>query len=98
MLLLPLLLQMKKIAKLGKYLGRKGLMPNPKTGTVTEDVEKAMIEFRKGKEEYRASKQGIIHQRIGKVSMTEEQLLENAQAFYAEDNEKKPKRFKRQIC
>jgi large subunit ribosomal protein L1 len=85
---------MKKIAKLGKYLGRKGLMPNPKTGTVTDDVAKAMVEFRKGKEEYRANKQGVIHQRIGKVSMSEEQIAENAQAFYAEIMRKKPSDLK----
>lgn len=85
---------MKKIGKLGKYLGRRGLMPNPKTGTVTNDVEKAIQEFKKGKEEYRANKAGIIHKRIGKVSMTDEQLYENAAAFYAEILRKKPSDLK----
>ena len=85
---------MKKIGKLGKYLGRRGLMPNPKTGTVTNDVEKAVQEFKKGKEEYRANKAGIIHKRIGKISMTEEQIFENASAFYAEVLRKKPSDLK----
>ncbi len=85
---------MKKIGKLGKYLGRRGLMPNPKTGTVTNDVEKAITEFKKGKEEYRANKQGIIHQRIAKASMTAEQIVENANAFYKELLRKKPSDLK----
>ncbi|MEL1135390.1 50S ribosomal protein L1 [Desulfitobacterium sp. THU1] len=65
------------VGKLGRVLGPKGLMPNPKTGTVTFDVEKAVKEIKAGKIEYRADKAGIIHAPIGKVSFSEEQLFEN---------------------
>jgi len=85
---------MKKISKLGKYLGRRGLMPNPKTGTVTTDVEKAVSEFKKGKSEFRANKQGIIQLKIGRISMTEDQILENAKSLYSEVLRKKPSDLK----
>lgn len=65
------------VGKLGRVLGPKGLMPNPKTGTVTLDVARAIKEIKAGKIEYRADKAGIIHAPIGKVSFTEEQLVEN---------------------
>lgn len=65
------------VGKLGKMLGPKGLMPNPKTGTVTFDVERAVKEIKAGKVEYRADKAGIIHVPIGKVSFDQEKLMEN---------------------
>lgn len=73
---------MGQVGKLGKYLGRRGLMPNPKTGTVTMDVARAVEEAKKGKVEFRVEKKGaIIHAPIGKLSFTGEQLAENAQAL-----------------
>ena len=65
------------VGRLGKLLGPKGLMPNPKSGTVTMDVEKALQEIKAGKVEYRLDKQNIIHTSIGKVSFGPEKLLEN---------------------
>ena len=72
---------MGKLGKLGKVLGPKGLMPNPKAGTVTMDVVKAVNEVKAGKIEYRLDKSNIIHCIIGKKSFTEEQLVENANAL-----------------
>ncbi|GIN22839.1 50S ribosomal protein L1 [Siminovitchia fordii] len=68
---------MGEVGKLGRTLGPKGLMPNPKTGTVTFDVEKAVNEIKAGKVEYRLDKAGIIHVPIGKVSFENEKLQEN---------------------
>ncbi len=69
------------VGRLGKLLGPKGLMPNPKSGTVTMDVTKALSEIKAGKVEYRLDKANIIHCIIGKKSFTEEQLIENANAL-----------------
>lgn len=72
---------MGQVGRLGRILGPKGLMPNPKTGTVTFEVEKAVNEIKAGKIEYRADKAGNIHASIGKVSFSTEQLSENLQAL-----------------
>ena len=72
---------MPALGKLGKVLGPKGLMPNPKTGTVTMDVKKAVEDVKSGKVEYRTDTFGIIHSIIGKVSFSEEDLLANLNAF-----------------
>jgi large subunit ribosomal protein L1 len=73
---------MAQVGKLGRTLGPKGLMPNPKTGTVTMDVTKAISEIKAGKVEYRVDKVGNIHVSIGKVSFANEQLLENFRTIY----------------
>jgi large subunit ribosomal protein L1 len=72
---------MKEIGKLGKILGTKGLMPNPKSGTVAVDVAKAVKEFKAGKVEYRANKEGVVQVLIGKASFSEADLTENAEHF-----------------
>jgi large subunit ribosomal protein L1 len=72
---------MKSVGKLGKVLGPRGLMPNPKTGTVTFDVGKAVKEIKAGKVEYRVDKTGIVHAPVGKVSFGPERLFDNARAL-----------------
>ncbi len=69
------------LGKLGKVLGPKGLMPNPKTGTVTMDVKKAVEDVKKGRVEYRTDSYGNVHAIVGKVSFADEQLIENINAF-----------------
>ena len=69
------------LGKLGKVLGPKGLMPNPKTGTVTTDVKKAVNDVKKGRVEYKTDSYGNVHALLGKVSFTEDQLKENIKAF-----------------
>ena len=69
---------MKSVGRLGKVLGPRGLMPNPKTGTVTVDVAKAVREVKAGKVEFRVDKTGIIHCAVGKVSFEADKLAENA--------------------
>ena len=73
---------MGELGKLGKILGPKGLMPNPKTGTVTMNIANAVNEIKKGKVTYRVDKEGNINVMIGKCSFTDEQLAENAKALY----------------
>ncbi|WP_294920413.1 50S ribosomal protein L1 [uncultured Lactobacillus sp.] len=72
---------MAKVGRLGRILGPKGLMPNPKTGTVTMDIEKAVKNVKAGQVEYRVDRQAAIHAAIGKVSFTDEQLIENFDAL-----------------
>ena len=69
------------VGRLGRILGPKGLMPNPKSGTVTMDLTKALHEIKAGKVEYRLDKQNIVHTPIGKVSFGPEKLMENYQAL-----------------
>ena len=69
---------MRSVGKLGKVLGPRGLMPNPKTGTVTTDVAQAVKEIKAGKVEFRVDKTGVIHAPVGKVSFATDKLLENA--------------------
>ena len=72
---------MAEVGKLGKILGPRGLMPNPKIGTVTKDISKAVTEVKAGKIEFRVEKNGIIHNIIGKVSFSKEKIVENAKVF-----------------
>ena len=72
---------MKSVGKLGKVLGPRGLMPNPKTGTVTPDVGKAVREVKAGKVEFRVDKNGVIHAPFGKLSFSEASLIQNARAL-----------------
>lgn len=81
---------MGSVGKLGRVLGPKGLMPNPKTGTVTFDVEKAVKEIKAGKIEYRVDKAGNIHAPIGKVSFTDDKLLDNLDTILDTLNKVKP--------
>ena len=81
---------MGQLGKLGRVLGPKGLMPNPKTGTVTLDVAKAVQEIKNGKIEYRVDKVGNIHAPIGRVSFTAEQLADNVRTLFEQLNRIKP--------
>lgn len=81
---------MKDVGKLGMVLGRKGLMPNPKTGTVTFDLKGALAELRKGRTEFRVDKTGVIHIAVGKVSMEAPKIAENVRVLLDEILRKKP--------
>jgi large subunit ribosomal protein L1 len=81
---------MRLVGKLGKVLGPKGLMPNPKAGTVTMEVGKAIREIKAGKVEFRVDKTSIIHASIGKTSFDEKRLEENAAAFIRAVHRAKP--------
>lgn len=81
---------MGKVGPLGKMLGPRGLMPNPKSGTVTMDVAKAVKDIKQGKIDFKVDKTGIIHTSIGKVSFTAQQIYDNAKEFIATVNKLKP--------
>jgi large subunit ribosomal protein L1 len=81
---------MKDVGKLGMVLGRKGLMPNPKAGTVTFDLKGTLAELKKGRVEFRADKTGVVHLAVGKVSMASEQVAENGKAVMTEIKRKRP--------
>jgi large subunit ribosomal protein L1 len=81
---------MPKLAKLGRVLGPKGLMPSPKSGTVSSTLETTLTEFKKGKFEYKADKTGVVHVSFGKTDFTELQLIENLQALYNSIEKNRP--------
>ncbi|MDD7459859.1 MAG: 50S ribosomal protein L1 [Treponema sp.] len=81
---------MKDVGRLGMVLGRKGLMPNPKTGTVTPDIAGAVAALKKGRTEFRADKTGVVHIPVGKVSMDAAKTAENVNTFLTELEKKKP--------
>ncbi|MCL1942366.1 MAG: 50S ribosomal protein L1 [Candidatus Azobacteroides sp.] len=81
---------MGKIGALGRILGPRGLMPNPKSGTVTNEVGKAVSEVKQGKIDFKVDKTGIVHTSIGKVSFSPEQIKDNAKEFVATLNKLKP--------
>lgn len=83
---------MPKLAKLGRVLGPKGLMPSPKSGTVSSTLEATLTEFKKGKFEYKADKTGIVHVNFGKSDFTNSQLLENLKALYQSIEQNRPDR------
>lgn len=81
---------MKEVGKLGPVLGRKGLMPKPKSGTVTNDIKGIVKELKGGRVEYRADKTGVIHMGVGKISFDDALLIENVRAFYNQIFRDKP--------
>jgi large subunit ribosomal protein L1 len=81
---------MPKLAKLGRVLGPKGLMPSPKSGTVSSTLASTLTEFKKGKFEYKADKTGIVHVNFGKSDFTNLQLIENLQALYQSIEQNRP--------
>lgn len=81
---------MKDVGRLGMILGRRGLMPNPKTGTVTKDIVAAIGELKRGRVEFRADKTGIVHLAVGKCSMDSSKIVENINALMSEIQRKKP--------
>ena len=85
---------MREIGKIAKILGPKGLMPNPKTGTVTDNIVQAVKEVKQGKLEYRADKAGVVHSIFGKKSMTDDQLYENFMQLYQDLLKKRPSDLK----
>ena len=85
---------MPKLGKYARVLGPKGLMPNPKSGTVTTNIAKSVSEAKAGRVEYRVDKQSIVHVGFGKVSFGKDKLLENAETFLTDLNAQKPSSIK----
>jgi large subunit ribosomal protein L1 len=81
---------MKDVGRLGPILGRRGLMPNPKTQTVTFDIKGALAELKQGRVEFRSDKTGVVHLAVGKVSMDDDKIVENAEIVLAEVVRRKP--------
>ena len=81
---------MPKLAKLGRVLGPKGLMPSPKSGTVSSTLTETLTDFKKGKFEYKADKTGVVHVNFGKSNFTDSQLIENLQALYKSIEQNRP--------
>jgi large subunit ribosomal protein L1 len=88
---------MKDLSRLGKVLGPRGLMPSPKTGTVTNDISKAIEDVKKGKVEFRVDKQGGMHLAVGKISFSEDKIYDNASRVLEAVTESKPASVKRKF-
>ena len=88
---------MKDVGRLGPILGRRGLMPNPKTHTVTNDIKGALAELNKGRVEFRSDKTGVVHMAVGKVNMDAAAIAENARITVAEINKRRPQDAKGQF-
>jgi large subunit ribosomal protein L1 len=85
---------MKEVGKIGKLLGTRGLMPNPKAGTVTPNIEQTVTELKKGRVEFRADKTRIVHLGIGKLSMDDNALIDNCKSLYEGVLSKRPQDLK----